>query len=143
GKSIQLNVIGAEKYIWNPANGLSNTASANPTATPTSSESYRVVGFDDISCFKDSATIYIKVNDNPSVNAGPDKILNAGSSITLSPQYAGNIIKWSWQPNIGLNCSDCPSPIATPARDITYTISVTNNAACTASDDIFLKVSCD
>ncbi len=143
GKNIQLNVKGAENYIWTPADGINNNGIANPLIKPAKSNTYKVVGFDSSNCFKDSALIFIKVNDNPAVNAGPDKIVNAGSNITLSPQYTGNITNWLWQPATSLNCSDCPDPIATLSNDIIYSIKVTTVSGCESSDKIFIKVICD
>jgi len=143
GNSLQLNVAGAENYNWSPAAGLNNAAIGNPLAKPATSTTYKVVGFDSINCFKDSTSVYVKVNDNPRVNAGPDKIMNVGSTVTLSPQYTGNIINWLWQPATGLNCSTCPNPIASPSNDITYSIKVTNASGCSDIDNIFIKVICD
>ncbi len=143
GDSLHLNVTGAENYSWSPATGLSSTVINNPVASPSVNSTYKVVGFDSSNCFKDSAVIFIKINASPSVNAGPDLVLAAGASATLSPQYSADINNWLWQPPAGLSCSNCLTPVATPANDVTYIIKVTNSSGCTATDDVFIKVGCD
>jgi gliding motility-associated-like protein len=143
GKKIELFAGGAENYIWTPAEGINNAAISNPIIEPPISSVYKVVGFDSSNCFKDSASIYIKVNLNPTVNAGADIMLTAGKAVTLSPQYSPDIVTWKWQPSTALNCSDCARPIASPLEDVTYKIEVTNSVGCTKTDDIFIKVSCD
>ncbi|MES2850596.1 MAG: PKD domain-containing protein [Bacteroidota bacterium] len=143
GKNIQLAVSGAENYSWSPAAGLSNAAIPNPLASPSTNTTYKVVGYDSINCFKDSASILIEVYPAPRVNAGPDIILNAGKEVTLRPQYSNDVSNWLWQPSTGLHCTDCPNPVATPANGITYKITVANSNGCTATDEIFIQLKCD
>ena len=143
GKSLQLLVNGAENYYWSPANGLSNTNTANPVASPVTNTIYTVVGYDSINCFRDTAFMYVEVYPLPSVNAGNDFILNEGKEVTLSPQYSNDVIQWNWYPPIGLNCTNCASPVATPSDGTTYKIEVTNGNGCTSSDEIFVQLKCD
>ncbi|MBL0355489.1 MAG: gliding motility-associated C-terminal domain-containing protein [Chitinophagaceae bacterium] len=143
GKTIQLNVSGAENYFWSPVAGLNNSTINNPTANPAVNTTYKVIGSDNINCFKDSATIFIKVNSIPSVNAGTDIILNSGRSVTLNPQYSNDISNWLWQPATGLSCINCPNPVASPSNGINYKITVTNSSGCTDDDEISVQVNCN
>lgn len=143
GKTVQLLASGAENYSWSPATGLSNASIASPVAGPPANTSYTVIGYDSIHCFADTAFVSVTVFPAPSVNAGPDIILNAGREVTLTPQYSIDIVNWSWQPATGLSCTNCPNPVATPSNGITYTIEVTNSNGCISSDEIFVELKCD
>ncbi len=143
GKSIQLSVSGAEIYTWSPSVGLNNTNSASVAASPIAGTTYKVVGSDSKNCFTDSAFIDLKVNPNPTVNAGEDKQLLLGNSVPLPIQYSTDVISWLWSPATGLSCSNCAAPIATPETNTTYIITVTNGSKCTATDEVFIKVVCD
>ncbi len=59
GDSVQLNAAGALNYIWLPAAGLSCTDCPNPVASPSSTTTYTVTGFDANGCL---GTAQVKVN---------------------------------------------------------------------------------
>ena len=140
---LQLFVNGAENYIWSPANGLNNSKIANPIASPAVTTIYTVTGYDSNNCFRDSAFINLQVFKNPTVNAGEDKLTNIGKSVTISPQYSSDVIEWLWEPATYLNCSNCPSPVATPEFNTTYKLTVKNAGGCQASDNMSVKLTCD
>ncbi len=143
GKSITLNVSGAEIYTWSPPAGLNSTTSASVIASPASGTIYQVIGSDSKNCFTDTAIIDLKVNANPTVNAGEDQVLHLGNSTPLPIQYSTDVVSWLWSPATGLSCSDCPAPLASPETNTTYSITVTNGSKCTATDDVFIKVVCN
>jgi len=143
GKSITLNVTGAENYSWSPAAGLNNPNNGSVVASPISSTTYKVVGYDSKNCFKDSAIINLKVNPTPTVNAGDDLPLLVGNSVQLSLQNSADVTSWLWEPATSLSCSTCPNPIATPNATTDYTITVTNNFNCAATDNLTIFVTCD
>jgi gliding motility-associated-like protein len=143
GKSIQLNIEGAENYLWLPADGLNNNTIKNPVADPITSTTYKVIGYDSSNCFKDSTSIFIKVNTVPIVNAGADIIINSGRTVILTPQFSNDVTSWLWQPATGLSCSNCPNPVASPAGSTSYTIQVTNSSGCSSTDEISIRVNCN
>ena len=142
-EKIQLFVSGAENYIWSPANELNNSNIANPIASPTASTIYKVTGFDSSNCFRDSAFINLLVFKIPTVDAGEDKVTSIGKPITIMPQFSADVTQWTWEPATYLNCSNCPSPVATPEFNTTYKLTVKNEGGCRASDDITVKLTCD
>jgi len=143
GKSIQLSMEGAEIYTWSPAEGLSNPAINNPVASPSASIIYKVVASDSLNCFTDSALITVSVYQQPYVNLGDDITLNSANPVTLAPVYSGDISSYRWTPSADLSCFDCPNPVASPKKNSTYKVEVTNAGGCTASDEINLFVKCD
>ena len=68
-----------------------------------------------------------------------DTFVCAGKSVMLSVDSIG----WEtfeWSPAIGLSCTDCPNPTATPAATTTYTVVASNGAGCTDSATVTVYV---
>ncbi|HPG12036.1 MAG TPA: gliding motility-associated C-terminal domain-containing protein, partial [Chitinophagaceae bacterium] len=83
----------------------------------------------------------VAVYETPAINAGPDKVVLEGGQVTLTPvQNIGDPITYLWSPPTGLNDPTIAFPIASPSADITYTLTVTTDKGCTASDDVFVKL---
>ena len=62
--TIQLWAKGGFRYSWTPSEGLSDSTSANPLASPVSSTNYTVTAFNDSGCSVQSS-IFLKVVDSP------------------------------------------------------------------------------
>ncbi|HSU27936.1 MAG TPA: PKD domain-containing protein [Chitinophagaceae bacterium] len=83
----------------------------------------------------------IEVYPTPIANAGPDKVVLEGGFVTLSPALtAGMPVTYLWTPSSGLNDVTLPAVIASPADDITYTLTVTSDQGCHTNDQVFVKV---
>ena len=65
--------------------------------------------------------------------------IDYGDTYTISPTIssAGNLT-YSWSPAEGLSCTDCPFPRVTPDTDVKYTLTVTNDAGCSATASIII-----
>ena len=143
GLSNQLNASGATSYQWiNNTIGLSNTTISNPLATPPTNTTYTVVGSDTHGCFKDSVKITINVHDLPTVTAGPDIQIQGGVPYQLTAIASSDVRTWVWSPGNELSCITCPSPLVTPKMETAYTIKVTNDWGCIASDTLLVKLHC-
>jgi gliding motility-associated-like protein len=62
GSSVQLNASGADRYVWTPADYLSDPAIANPLASPEETTLYTVTGYDSVSC-PTSMSVHITVEN--------------------------------------------------------------------------------
>ena len=82
----------------------------------------------------------IVVYPQPSVSAGPDKVLLEGGLITLDGSGSGNNIAYLWTPNINISSTLIPAPDVSPIDDITYTLTVTSANKCVNTDIVFVKV---
>ncbi len=111
-------------YSWSPAGG--NQA----TATGLNNGNYTCVITDVNGC---AAIVTVNVTVYPGVNAnaGPDVIIQPGSSVQLS---ASGGISWNWNPAEGLSCNDCQNPVASPGTSTTYCVTITDSDGCTGSD---------
>ena len=144
GQSAPLLVSGATNYSWSPAIGLSSTTVSNPIATPQTTTTYRVVGYDGFNCFTDTAFLTVAVGDYPTVDLGPDLSLGAGTQHPLqSVISAGPIRNWLWTPATDLSCATCPLPVANIKKDISYAVNVTTAYGCSATDTVSIKVFCE
>jgi gliding motility-associated-like protein len=143
GQSTNLLVSGAASYNWSPSTGLNSTTISNPTAAPTVTTRYRVVGYDGFNCFTDTAFITVAIGQYPTISLGPDQTLATGTLLPLSSVITnGPIRNWTWSPTTNLSCATCPLPVADVKKDITYTVKVTTPYGCSASDTISIKTFC-
>ncbi|MBA4319371.1 MAG: hypothetical protein C0412_13295 [Flavobacterium sp.] len=71
-------------------------------------------------------------------NAGQDVAINCSTpSTTLS---ASGGVSYSWSPATGLSATNIANPIASPEVTTTYTVTVTAENGCTASDSVIISV---
>ena len=141
GESYQLMASGGDTYLWSPAATLSCAACPNPLATPAQTTNYQVI-IRQGQCFADTLHTLVTVHPKPTINAGPDQSIVAGTSVQIitSTTFTDTYL---WTPAEGLSCADCSAPIASPDRTTTYTVLASNQFGCKASDDVTISVRCD
>jgi len=127
-------------FSWSPATGLSSTSVANPTASPTSTQTYTVIVTDAAGCTATDQMI-VTVNPSPTANAGTDKSICPGGSIAIggSPTGPGGS-SYSWSPAGTLSSGSVSNPTATPLVNTIYTVTVTNANGCTATDAVEVRI---
>jgi gliding motility-associated-like protein len=144
GKNIQLNGSGGVSYFWSPSAALNNSRIQNPTTINlpgTITYSLHVVDANGCNSLKKDEVV-ITVTRQAIVDAGRDTILPLGKSLNL---YANDVnfvgfTNWEWLPYEGLNNPAVVGPIATPGRDITYTVTARTALGCVATDKIKIQV---
>ncbi len=141
GESAQLTATGGNSYSWSPAGSLSNAGSASPVATPRETTTYTVI-IRQGNCYSDTLSAKVVVSPIPTVNAGPDRTVIAGSSSQLLATATG-ATTYTWTPAATLSCADCASPNAAPLETTTYKVEVQSEAGCSASDEVTLAIQCD
>jgi gliding motility-associated-like protein len=86
----------------------------------------------------------IRVTPAPAVSLGADLNLSTGTLVTLNAAIQnGPITNWLWIPSTGLSCSNCPAPVLKVSNNASYTVIVTNQYGCKASDDIIISTFCE
>lgn len=76
----------------------------------------------------------------PTVSISQDTAyLDLGDYVTIDATTS-NATDISWTPEEGLSCTDCEDPNAAPLGDYWYTITVTSEDGCTATDSILMIV---
>jgi len=138
GASLVLPASGGLAYSWTPAESLDDPLSANPTATPDATTTYTVSTT--LGTCTDSETITVTVADELMPDAGTDKIICYGESVTLSGSSSGTGLSYSWLPVDGLDNPAEANPAANPASSTVYTLTITDLGGCTATDEALVTV---
>jgi gliding motility-associated-like protein len=143
GTSVKLTATGETLYQWiGDIAGLSDTSINNPVALAPNTITYTVQGSDAYYCFVDQKTVTVTVRPLPTVNAGPDVLVEAGYSTTLDAIGSPDVVSYNWQPAHYLSCYNCPSPVSTPLATTVYDLTVKNQYGCKASDTVVVAVDC-
>ncbi len=130
--------IAGNTYAWNPALGLSNPATARPTASTTGTYTVTVTRTAN-GCTASDAVIVSVDTSRPVANAGLDKINTCANPTHVigSAAIAGNT--YAWAPAAGLSDPAIAQPTASTTG--TYTLTVTKSInGCTASDAVVVSV---
>lgn len=136
-QNIQLIAAGGTSYKWSPIDGLSNPTIANPLASPQQTTKYTVT-ISNGAC-SDELDVLVNVSKKASANAGEDKKLLAGQTAQLNGKASGDNITYSWSPTDYLDDPTKENPIASPPKDITYTLTVKSDCN-TSTDEVFVRV---
>ena len=129
-------------YEWQPQTGLSNPFISNPIASPEISTTYYLFVSDGV-CI-DTITQYVEVEDLR-VDAGPDRVVCAGSPIVLSPVISGEAEHYYWSASPDFSSyinTDFTSPQVEvrPAVATTYYLRVVGRY-CTVESSVNVQVS--
>lgn len=135
-KVVQLNVSGAQNYLWSPANGLSGISISNPLAVVDSTIIYTVTANGANGCIA-SKTITLSALARPNVQVNNDTSVCSGGTLMLTATGAQQYV---WSPATGLNNSTLSTAIATILGDIKYTVSGTGANGCVAKDSISIAM---
>lgn len=131
GQSVSFQASGASSFAWYPFTDLSCFLCSNPTADPSSSVTYTLVGVNGNLCF-DTISVPITVNQQDVISAiSNDTVICSGNTVPLFVTHnSGGVV---WTPNDGtLSSTTSNNPIATPAGTATYTVRTTGICADTA-----------
>lgn len=94
----------------------------------------------DNGCISEVKTQTITVFPGTTVDAGADQIILGGGQIQLNPIVTGSNLSYKWSPSTALDRDNIERPTASPTSNITYTLTVTTNEGCSASDDVSIKI---
>ncbi len=122
-------------YSWSPTNLVGMPNSSSTTAFPSVTTNFIVTASDTSGCTgMDTATVFVVT---PIPNITFDTTIFAGTTINLPVEYNPPYV-FSWNPTDGLSCLVCSNPSVTPTEDITYGLSITDDAACFTSTGLFV-----
>lgn len=133
GASTNLTAGGGTTYSWSPAGTLSSSTTATPTATPGSTTTYTVTV--STGACSSTATVTVTVNNTMSMaspTSNPATCGNADGDLTAGAVTGGGS-PYTYSVNGGPGQS---STNFTGLTSGTYTVTVTDNAGCTASSTV-------
>ncbi len=143
GSAVRLFASGAYSYTWSPSTGLSSTTAATPLASPKNTTTYKVIGTDDKSCFKDTGYVTVKVYPVPTVEAGNDKTINVGQTTDLMPTISADVNNVIWTPAESIVQRNYPGVTVKPRETTEYTIEARNTGGCKTRDHVTVFVICN
>jgi len=142
GASIDLSTVSnADAYTWT-GNGLSSTSVQSPVATPTTlgANTYNVTAT--LGQCTATDVVIITVESQVNVNAGPDQTVLSGDLVQLNATVTG-ATSYLWTPtpsDPSLSSATIINPSATPLVTTTYSLTATNVAGCTSTDEVVVTV---
>jgi gliding motility-associated-like protein len=87
-------------------------------------------------------SLSIRVYPTPLITGNRNLTINAGGQIAIDPQVLslnGTALTYKWTPSLGLNSDRAISPVASPATETDYLLTVTSKNGCVAT--AYFKVS--
>lgn len=139
GVSTALMASGGTTYSWTPTTGLSDPMVPNPVASPLVTTTYTVAVGNGV-CTS-TAAVTVTVIPKPMLDAGQNITIYQGQSVRLGASAKGDHLIYSWTPGTYLNDLSTPNPLATPPKNITYTVTVQSENGCfIESGDVAVRV---
>lgn len=122
-------------YLW--CNGTTTACTTTSFAG-----TYCLIVTNGFGCSSSNNQITVNVLPTPTSNAGPDVtkncIQNPTGAVIGTAAVAGNT--YAWTPTTGLSSATAAQPTANPIVTTTYTVTTTNAAGCTATDQVIVTV---
>jgi len=122
---------------WYPAEGLDRTTGASVTARPRITTAYVATVVGDSGCVSKD-TIVVEVLPLPTIEAGPDVSMCAGSRVVLDATSDADRVEWT--PATGLSDPTALRPTASPSVTTTYVLRALKNG-CELLDTVTVYVS--
>jgi gliding motility-associated-like protein len=92
-------------------------------------------------CKSTIATKSVSINPIPVADAGPYRVVLEGGNITINANASNATgMTYRWSPSAGLNDPTLLRPVASPANDTRYLLTVTSDKGCVDTSSMFLKV---
>ncbi|MBS1599550.1 MAG: gliding motility-associated C-terminal domain-containing protein [Bacteroidetes bacterium] len=131
-------LIKGSRFVWSPANELSDAHILNPYAFPLSTTTYSLYVYDTLGCPKPGISS-VTVNVKPLIIAfaGNDTSIVIGQPLQLSGKGAPF---FSWSPPEFLNQNDIPNPVTVLSDNFSYVLRAYDEIGCFGLDTINIKV---
>jgi gliding motility-associated-like protein len=119
--------------------GVSATGMFDPKAAGNGEHTLRYTFMGDNGCEKFVERL-VRVFEVPKADAGPDRVVLQGGSVTLVGSGTGPGLTYLWTPATALNNPAIAQPSASPVADMNYTFRVTTSDGCTSTDQVSVKL---
>lgn len=128
-------------YEWFPRTGLSSATVIDPDLRPEQSGWYVLSVRDGNGCtVRDS--VLVTLHPQPLLQVAEDVTVCSGRTTAIGAEASGGTppFRYRWSPATGLDNASAAMPQASPARNTTYTVTVTDANGCTAGATVRVNV---
>lgn len=125
-------------YQWRKDNIPINGANAS-TLTIKTSGIYSVDVADASGC-TGSESIKVTAFDRPGLTIAKVPVICPGDSVQLNAISSDSLQEITWSPTLGLSCTDCLNPIASPPMSMNYILKTVDTNGCTRFDTVRVNV---
>jgi gliding motility-associated-like protein len=132
--TLSIQVIGGDKFLWEPAQYLNTNSGSRVIAQPISDTDFRVKVWDTQCNDSTVLTSIIKVNPGPSIAVTKSNDITC--DVVTTQLNANGAISYQWQPANGLNAANIANPVARPTATITYNVTAKDGIGCTSIDSV-------
>ena len=122
------------EFLWSGPNAFISTDSLVVVpGLEDNQEGYYIVQANNGACY-DTTRIDVDILPTPTISLDDALRTDYCSPLVLSPEIFGDSdVVFSWSPDAGLSCNDCPYPEVIPIVQSKYSLRVENNFQCTDS----------
>ncbi|MDQ3051717.1 MAG: proprotein convertase P-domain-containing protein [Bacteroidota bacterium] len=124
-------------YSWTSSPAGFTSTVANPVVSPTVTTTYSLIATNSINGCTGSASAQVTVNPIPVVQVSGTNVICNGASTVLTASGAS---AYSWSPGTALNTTSGAVVSASPVTTITYTVTGTSAAGCSAAQTYAIQV---
>lgn len=131
-------------WQWTMGNGSSaTTQSSTATYSTTGDYSIELIATNKLGC-ADTSTHAIYVSPQPTAVpvTNPITIISGGSA-QLGMNYTGEIVQYNWLPPLNLDCTNCPTPTASPQFSTTYQVAIEDRYGCSNTGEVTVQIVCN
>lgn len=126
-------------FTWNFGDGNSGTG-VDPAHTYTAAGTYTVTLTITSEGCTESFSTTVTINPIPVANVGPDVPICLGDGVQMTPTSIDPNATYSWSPATGVSNPNVANPMIQTQVTTTYTMTVTGQGGCQASDDVTIIV---
>lgn len=138
GDTVQIQLSGADNYLWDASGFLSELNSAHPLAFPDTSTIFVVLGSNE--CGADAAAVEVKIFDTLA-DAGSDTCIITGTEVRL---LASGGVAYQWEDaDYPVDIDTIPDPIVSPEDSTTYFVVINDTNGCEIRDSVTVTVAND
>jgi gliding motility-associated-like protein len=139
GQSTRIIAYGGNTYMWLPNQGLSASDASDIYVTPQSTTIYTAYVSNSGNCGA-TATVLVKVNPIPDINAGEDFVSNLDEAMYLKATSNGTL---TWVSGEGVLCATCPNTQIMAKKSGCYLAETVNSFGCKSRDEVCVEVTTD
>lgn len=131
----------AIRWSWNLGDGRTSAAQNDIIQYPNAGNYNITLSASNFLGCTGSATHSLEVAPLPVITAQSAQII-VSNEVELPVTYSPGVVSYAWTPPDGLNCTDCPRPVARPQFTQTYTVTVTDSNTCSSTTEVTVSVVC-